>query len=520
MFIVKDQNALSSLYIPQYFGHSNFSSFDRQLNFYGFRKSFPDALRQTSVSIVLTDASKESSKYVRFYHQYFKRGRTELFHLIKRANTKKRSSEKKNSKACVKKKKSEVEELREELSSLECRLTSVSSDIEQKFSQLSKDIERIIEVMRGIVSDAGSRLFGPQQNFGRVTSSNSARPLESGEGYVVERFPQSFGTSKTTAFLSAYDDFLLDSKSLSAVQQSSSKIGRLLSDDFVSLLRPSSSNLPPSPNLTFQRTTSTSSRAKSDMHDEFSMLLKKKQGLTFSRSTTEEIFNLFNNPPESISPELGPRVPHGKHHPTSLITGDNFTLLPDSSWNQSKKSNVHTKGYLAESFLDINSNPPSKTLPRSSTEDFFGVLLERQNEMNTEDTEMFSSNLQGPSELKLSNDFTNLHSLPSHHTYSKYMRSLSDEAFNALKDTAGNFSGKSVYTENQRTMYGFLGGAEPSPVPLFSIDQPNKGIDRMTTEDFFGEYLAAGNNNNQTSHNDGDEAAALLMFASQNLQRH
>jgi hypothetical protein len=100
------------------------------------------------------------------------------------------------------------------------------------------------------------------------------------------------------------------------------------------------------------------------------------------------------------------------------------------------------------------------------------------------------------------------------------MRSLSDEAFNALKDTAGNFSGKSVYTENQRTMYGFLGGAEPSPVPLFSIDQPNKGIDRMTTEDFFGEYLAAGNNNNQTSHNDGDEAAALLMFASQNLQRH
>ncbi|MFN9953084.1 MAG: hypothetical protein ACK55I_08290, partial [bacterium] len=103
-------------------------------------------------------------------------------HVIKRANTKKRSSEKKNSKACVKKKKSEVEELREELSSLECRLTSVSSDIEQKFSQLSKDIERKIEAMRGIVSDAGNRLFGPQQTFGRGTSSNSARPLESGEG--------------------------------------------------------------------------------------------------------------------------------------------------------------------------------------------------------------------------------------------------------------------------------------------------------------------------------------------------
>jgi hypothetical protein len=177
------------------------------LNFYGFWKSFPDELCQTSVSSVLNDASKESSKYVRFYHQYFKRRRNELFHLIKRANTKKRSSEKKNSKACVKKKKSEVEELQEELSSLDCCLTSVSSDIEQKFSQLSKDIERIIEVMRGIVSDAGSRLFGPHQNFGRGTSSNSARLLEFCEGYVVERFPQSFGASKTTTFPSAYDDF-------------------------------------------------------------------------------------------------------------------------------------------------------------------------------------------------------------------------------------------------------------------------------------------------------------------------
>lgn len=521
MFIVKDQNALSSIYIPQYFGHSNFSSFDRQLNFYGFRKSFPDALRQTSVSSVLTDASKESSKYVRFYHQYFKRGRTELFHLIKRANTKKRSSEKKNSKTSVKKKRSEVEELREELSSLECRLTSVSSEIEHKLSQLSKDIERKIEAMRGVVSDAGNRLYGSLQNYGRGTSSNSARPLESGEGYVVERFPQSYGTSKTTAFSSAYDDLLLDPKSSTNMQQSNSRTGRLMSEDFVSLLRPSSSNLPSSPNLTFQRTTSTSSRAKSDMHDEFSMLLKKKQGLSFSRSTTEEIFNLFSNPPESISPELVPRVHHGKQHPTNLFSGGNFTLLPDSSWNQSKASNVHTTGHLAEPLgLEANSNPPSKILPRSTTEDYFGVLMEKQNKMNTAETETFSSDLQGLSEVKLSSDFHNLHSLPSHHTYSKYMRSLSDEASNGLKDTVGNFFEKNLYTENHRIKNSNLGGAEPSSVPLFSIDQPNKGIDRMTTEDFFGEYLAAGNNNNQISHADGNEAAALLMFASQSAQRH
>ncbi len=37
-FTIKDPDRFAQTVIPQYFSHSNFSSFVRQLNFYGFRK--------------------------------------------------------------------------------------------------------------------------------------------------------------------------------------------------------------------------------------------------------------------------------------------------------------------------------------------------------------------------------------------------------------------------------------------------------------------------------------------------
>lgn len=67
-FMVKNEFAFASQIMRTYFRHQNFSSFVRQLNFYGFRKS----TRSTLTS---------------FYHPYFRKGQPELLSQIQRKST-------------------------------------------------------------------------------------------------------------------------------------------------------------------------------------------------------------------------------------------------------------------------------------------------------------------------------------------------------------------------------------------------------------------------------------------------
>lgn len=76
-FVVKDPDEFAKVVIPKYFDHSKFSSFSRQLNFYGFKKVPTKPVRAAN--------SKENVKHVRFYNELFKKNRKDLLSQIQRS---------------------------------------------------------------------------------------------------------------------------------------------------------------------------------------------------------------------------------------------------------------------------------------------------------------------------------------------------------------------------------------------------------------------------------------------------
>jgi len=121
-FTIKDVDAFEAKVLPTYFKHSKFSSFIRQLNFYGFNKQRSDPDLQT-----------RNAKAVRFSHEHFRRGQPELLHRIQRT-TASRSAEVPPS--------DQVQELQQQIEDLKRQLNSLENHIDDRVDQAVQSLER------------------------------------------------------------------------------------------------------------------------------------------------------------------------------------------------------------------------------------------------------------------------------------------------------------------------------------------------------------------------------------------
>lgn len=127
-FVVKNVEKFAAQILPMYFKHSNFSSFARQLNFYGFRKLKAEP-------ILTADFDARTACYVRFYHEHFQKDRPELLANIKRATKSDQQS------------KDDVESLKADISKLKEVISQMSNDYDRRMTEMSYEYNRRITAL-------------------------------------------------------------------------------------------------------------------------------------------------------------------------------------------------------------------------------------------------------------------------------------------------------------------------------------------------------------------------------------
>jgi len=179
MIEIKDQDRFAEEAIPQFFNHNNFSSFARQLNFYGFCKIPSRELRienddgNNNNNNNIDNCPSSSSSVVTFRNEFFKRDNPELMKSIKRST--KHPSNAQNDQQ------EEIESLRNQI-----------KDMQREMGDMEKIFEDQIVIME---DDFRSRIERIRKDFvaGTGTQSNANRSDPSTEPVVgCKEFEQSW----------------------------------------------------------------------------------------------------------------------------------------------------------------------------------------------------------------------------------------------------------------------------------------------------------------------------------------
>jgi hypothetical protein len=136
-FIVNDQSRLAFEYFPLYFTHTNFKSFTRQLNFYGFNKIFSPVKIEDTVSNIGPIVNMNEKHFI-FHHENFHRDHPEWLTDIKRSTKTLRSDPEHDQL---------IDELRKQVAILERHVVTIAEDFNAKVTAVESNCKRKLSMM-------------------------------------------------------------------------------------------------------------------------------------------------------------------------------------------------------------------------------------------------------------------------------------------------------------------------------------------------------------------------------------